>query len=245
MDDFTKHDKTPSQQPSWDADTSANSAPRPRGPGLKRSLTSVDQVLNKLVGKLGLDRRLKEHAFLSLWPTVVNSQLAAKSRPLFIDSQSIIVIAVKEAAVAQELSLMKTELLNKLRPLGQGLNIPVKGIRFDLKHFHTKEFSPESITPRQTTTIATDDDLAQVALSGSQLAEISELRRSLEEANAAPDKVHKMLAIYERELRLKRWRETQNFARCPQCAEPAEAFYGRSNLCRDCYFESMSTARDI
>ncbi len=80
-------------------------------------MTSVNQVLNKVVGKLGLDRRLKEHALMSLWPSVAGEMFATCSRPLFLDHEGNIVIAVKDASVGQELSLLKVDLAKKMRAM--------------------------------------------------------------------------------------------------------------------------------
>ncbi len=102
------------------------------GFGKKRAMSSVNNVLSQLVSSLNLDRRLKEHTLLGLWPTVIGEPFASKSRPLFIDHEGSIVIAVSEAAVGQELSLMRSQLVKKMRIAGNGLGIEIRGIRFDL-----------------------------------------------------------------------------------------------------------------
>jgi len=102
----------------------------------RRSLASIDDVLSKLVSTMGLDRRLKEHALLNLWPIMIGPTFSEKSRPLFIDHEGNLVIAVKDASVAQELSLLKTEIIKKMRIAAHSMGLTINGMRFDLKHFY-------------------------------------------------------------------------------------------------------------
>jgi Dna[CI] antecedent, DciA len=100
----------------------------------KTSFVDIGKVLDKIVGQLGLDMRLREVALFELWPTLVSPKLAEKSRPLFVDNERNLVVAVKDAVVAQELGFIRTELTEKLRLAGNGLGVKVKGLRFDLRH---------------------------------------------------------------------------------------------------------------
>jgi len=104
----------------------------------KSAFTSISNVLSEIVGQLGLDRRLKEQTVLNLWPMIVGDAFATKTRPLFIDNQNILVIAVQDASTAQELSFFKREITNKLKQAGAGTGVTIAGLRFDLKHYHNK-----------------------------------------------------------------------------------------------------------
>ncbi len=201
------------------------------------------------MGKLELDRRLKEHAFMGLWPTVVSEPIAQKSRPLFIDAESNLLIAVKDASVGQELSLLKSEILQRLRPLARGLGVDVKGLRFDLKHFHQKDLNEVEAISRQadqTPPPPSKAELESIALHSDQLSEIAKLRSSLEE-NASADMhlCERIVSMYEQELRLKQWRQASGFPQCPGCGEASPSLHGADALCRDCYFTKMSTRSDI
>ncbi len=215
----------------------------------KPSFISVNTVLSSLVGKLELDRRLKEHAFMGLWPTVVSETVGQRSRPLFIDAEGNLVIAVKDAAVGQELSFLKSEILQRLRSLARGLGVDVKGLRFDLKHFHQKDMDALEAVSRkagQTPTPPNKAQLESIVLHGDQLNEIAKLRTSLED-NAAADGAlcERIVSMYEQELRLKQWRQASGFPQCPNCGEAAASLHGTDALCRDCYFAKMSTRGDI
>jgi hypothetical protein len=104
----------------------------------KSAFTSISNVLNEVMGRLGLDRRLREQTLLNLWPVIVGDAFASKTRPLFIDNQNILVIAVQDASTAQELSFFKREITNKFKQAGVGTGVNIAGLRFDLKHYHSK-----------------------------------------------------------------------------------------------------------
>ncbi|HEY9775003.1 MAG TPA: DUF721 domain-containing protein [Planktothrix sp.] len=213
----------------------------------RQTFTSVNQVLSRLVNKLGLDQRLKEHALLDLWATVAGNPMAQRSRPLFLDSQGNLVIAVKDAPTGQELSLMKVDLLQKLRPFARAIGITVNGIRFDLKHFHgIRPVDAPPAPPKIAVAQPTDDELAQISLTCEDLEQLSELRARLEsDAATTVDICNRIIFVYEREQRLKHWRRASGFPLCFKCGEPGESFHGRENVCKDCYFESMSHKSDI
>lgn len=162
----------------------------PNGPAMKRlkrgkrALDSIDSVLTKLVGSLGLDKRLKEHALLSLWPLMIGEVFADKSRPLFLDYEGNLVIAVKDASVAQELSLLKPAIISKMRMAAQSMGLKVNGMRFDLKHYYggtpavnegerfQAHKQPRKIEP-------SPEELAEITLSQSDLEELAALKMEL------------------------------------------------------------------
>jgi len=231
------------------AATKRNLSSAQSGLGKKQSFISVNTVLSNLVGKLDLDRRLKEHALMSLWPSVINDALAQKSRPLFIDAECNLLIAVKDASAGQELSLLKSEILQRFRVLARGVGVEIKGLRFDLKHFHNKDLSASAIAVKSAASeprTATKEQLESIVLNVDQLREIAELRTSLEQnASADANLCQRIVSMYEQELRLKQWRQSSGFPPCPACREPAASVHGADALCRDCYFSKMSTQRDI
>ncbi len=156
----------------------------------RRSLSSIDSVLSKLVSTMGLDRRLKEHALLNLWPIMIGSLFSEKSRPLFIDHEGNLVIAVKDASVAQELSLLKPEIIKKMRIAAHSMGLTINGMRFDLKHFYggtpalsEGERFPLHKQPRQAE--PTPEELADVSLSESDLQELAALKAELPLDNAS------------------------------------------------------------
>lgn len=216
------------------------------GFGKKRAMSSVNSVLSKLVSSLNLDRRLKEHTLLGLWPTIVGEPFASKSRPLFIDHEGSIVVSVSEAAVGQELSLMRSQLVKRMRIAGNGLGIEIRGIRFDLKHFHKKEVIAanrevvEAARQRSQQNTPGPKELAAVTLTEEEEAEILALKTRLTAADGDHEKVHdRIVALYEKELRARKWMEANVTTHCQTCKSPSPMLYGAHGLCSMCFFESQ------
>ena len=216
------------------------------GFGKKHAMSSVNKVLNQLVSSLNLDRRLKEHTLLGLWPTIVGEPFASKSRPLFIDHEGSIVISVSEAAVGQELSLMRTQLVKRMRVAGNGLGIDVRGIRFDLKHFHKKEEiaanreAVEATRQKCLQNTPGPKELASVTLTPEEEADIKALKTRLTAADGDHEKVHdRIVALYEKELRARKWMEANVSTHCQACKSPSPMLYGSQGLCSMCFFESQ------
>lgn len=214
--------------------------------GKKRSMSSVNKVLNKVVSSLNLDKRLKEHTLMSLWPTMIGETFATKSRPLFIDHEGNMVIAVSEAAVGQELSLMRTQLVKRLRIAGNGLGIEIRGMRFDMKHFHRKEepiTEKESAGARRQKLIENSpgpEDLRAVTLTEEEWADIQALKTRLTAADGENPQIHdRIVCLYEKELRARRWMEANVSTRCQTCNQPSAMLYGSQGLCSMCFFATQ------
>ncbi len=216
------------------------------GFGKRRTMSSVNKVLNQLVSSLNLDRRLKEHTLLGLWPTIVGEPFAMKSRPLFIDHEGNIVISVSEAAVGQELSLMRSQLVKKMRIAGNGLGVEIRGIRFDMKHFYKKEEivenrkAVEATNQQRLANTPGPEELASIMLTPEEEADIKALKTRLTAADGDHEKVHdRIVALYEKELRARKWMEANVSTQCQTCKQPTPMLYGSQGLCSMCFFESQ------
>ena len=216
------------------------------GFGKRRTMSSVNKVLNQLVSSLNLDRRLKEHTLLGLWPTIVGEPFAMKSRPLFIDHEGNIVISVSEAAVGQELSLMRSQLVKKMRIAGNGLGVEIRGIRFDMKHFYKKEEivenrkAVEATNQQRLANTPGPEELASIMLTAEEEADIKALKTRLTAADGDHEKVHdRIVALYEKELRARKWMEANVSTQCQTCKQPTPMLYGSQGLCSMCFFESQ------
>lgn len=216
------------------------------GFGKRRTMSSVNKVLNQLVSSLNLDRRLKEHTLLGLWPTIVGEPFATKSRPLFIDHEGSIVISVSEAAVGQELSLMRSQLVKKMRIAGNGLGVEIRGIRFDMKHFYKKEEivenrkAVEATNQQRLANTPGPEELASIILTPEEEADIQALKTRLTAADGDHEKVHdRIVALYEKELRARKWMDANVSTHCQTCKQPTPMLYGSQGLCSMCFFESQ------
>jgi hypothetical protein len=216
------------------------------------SLASMSTVLSQVLGKYGLEQRMKEHAFMDLWQDIVDEPFKKVSRPLFIDYEGNLVISVQDAIVAQELSFHRGQLMKKLAPFARGVGLRINGIRFDLKHFKEAEDSEMfTLSRRQAearlSVTATEAELAQVELPDHDLNELAKLKAKLDlgalDGDHDPATTDRIVRMYERELRRKAWRETKGFDACSQCGYVDSRMYGVTNLCRMCHVVDLITYR--
>lgn len=213
-------------------------------------LASINTVLNKVVSGLGLEKRLRENALISLWPQVAGETLAPKSRPLFIDIERNLVVAAASGSVAQELSLMKPQLMRHLNKLAASLNVEVKGIRLDLKHFHRDPFDDVVEPPRVPPAQPEPEELEKLDLSVDDVASLSQLAESLAKPESGvadnPELKSRILRLYEREMRIRIWRRHQNYPLCQHCGDPAPRLHtlkgsvDNRRVCPACLYTSYA-----
>jgi hypothetical protein len=208
----------------------------------------MGNLVNKLVLDMGLDKRLKEHALMTLWPAIVGDVLAAKSRCLFIDYEGKLVVSVKDASVGQELSLQKRELMKKVGAAAHGLQLKIEGMRFDLKHFFKNDSSEfESVNP---TWLAlpkpSPADLEAVILSKEELEQIADFQRAMYQGEAERGSKFskeinlnsRVARLFEHELRLRKWQKQNGYPECAQCGQPVPQLHTERLLCPQCFFVS-------
>jgi hypothetical protein len=186
---------------------------------------------------------------MGLWPAVVGDSLARQSRPLFIDYENNLVVSVKDAALGQELSLRKREIVRHLKQIGAGLGIAVSGLRFDLKHFHksVSENEDSNSVPIGRLVEPSAEELAAITLTTEELGELATLAQELGNSQAASNSTlgaeinlsNRIAHICELEIRLRKWRTAHGFPKCNQCLEPSSMLYGRQRLCGDCFYRTL------
>ena len=191
----------------------------------KQRLSPLNEVLTRVTSSLGLDKRLREHTFMSLWPTFVSPALSERSRPLFIDHERKLIVSVADSATAQELSMSKGKVVAKVAAAARSLNIEVQGIRLDLKHFHSRTTMP-ALPPEKHMPQPTSADLEAVVLNQVELEQINRLQSDLR-AKEGLDmaRVGKIAAAFEHQLRLRRWLLAAGYPVCPRCGNPAQRLH--------------------
>lgn len=240
--------ETKSQAKSEQSKDSSKSQPnfrRKRG-----SFATMSNLMNKLVVKLGLDQRLKEHALMDLWPTIVGEPFSQKSRCIFIDSERKLVVSVQDASVGQELSLLRRDLVRKMQSAANGLGVKIDGIRFDMKHFYQGQSAQADFAAQLLPSLPkpSAEDLQSVTLTVEELDEIRNLRlgtdatgqprgRELREKLRINERVS---TIFEHELRLRKWRLANGYPVCLECAEPAAQLHGSQRFCSHCFYKAIS-----
>ena len=95
-----------------------------------RKFTKLGDLLPSVLKRFGLERRFKEQQVLTLWPTVVGDELAARTKATKID-RGVLFVHVDHGAWLQELHFIEKDLIAKLRELVPGVTI--KKIRFSAR----------------------------------------------------------------------------------------------------------------
>lgn len=201
----------------------------------KPQLSAVDKVLPEVLSRLGLDRRLKEHSLMQMWLSIAPGPIAERSRPLYLDSQHNLVVTVSDAAVAQEISLMKNQLIPHLSRVAKTLALPFAGIRIDLKHYHQPKVLEEA-PPDEPLPLPSEKDLYELHLTKYDNGLIQDLSNKLQEENSPPEIAAKVLKTFEHQLRLSQWRKLNGYPICRSCNNPAFRLHekGGNKLCFNC-----------
>lgn len=90
----------------------------------------MGDLLPSILNRLGLEQRFKEQKVLTLWPSIVGDELAARTRAIRVD-RGVLHVQVDHGAWMQELHFMEKELLRKLRAHAPGVKL--KKIQFSSK----------------------------------------------------------------------------------------------------------------
>lgn len=214
-------------------------ANKPRTNFRRSQMTGVSNLLPKVVRALGIDRRLKEHTLMNLWPHIVPEPFASRARPLFIDADGNLVVAVQDAAIGQEFGFRRGEILKLVGAAARGVGLNLNGLRFDMKRFFEGKLEREAEMRERAAVLPapTAADLAAIQLSEDDLADF----RFLGEGDIEDDALKgRMRALYEKELRLKRWREANGYPRCGRCGDVAPRLHGTDLICAYCFASGMS-----
>lgn len=184
----------------------------------KYGMIGLDTVLHQVVDKLGLDRRLKEHALCSLWPNIVGSALAGRSHASLIDSAANLIVTAQDASVAQELSMLKPKILSKVLEMARSLGLEIKGVRIDLRNYRAVQ--QPSLQEEEDLAEPSAEELLQVELLPEDEYKLAEMKKefALELAEGTRAAYHdNLLKIYEKQLKLERWRIQHGYPQCSAC----------------------------
>ena len=107
---------------------------------LYTDFTGMDKLVANLLAKDKiLQRAMKRSNLYTFWSKVVGKPFDEKSKPHGMIGAHTMVIACESAAVVQELTLRKKQILKKYAPYVKPLRIELKDIVFDVKKWKTAE----------------------------------------------------------------------------------------------------------
>lgn len=79
------------------------------------NLTAVDAILSKVLARHGLERKVQQYRFVRHWESIVGKNIAGISKPEAIHGRTL-VVRVVSSVWAQELSFLKNDILQRLKP---------------------------------------------------------------------------------------------------------------------------------
>jgi len=91
---------------------------------------SIQDILNSAFKGLGLEEKIRKYTLWNHWPEIVGPKIAEKTSPLRVQGNTL-VIGVESHAWMNELTLMKSMLLEKIHQSQK--DCPIKNLRFELK----------------------------------------------------------------------------------------------------------------
>ena len=93
----------------------------------------IDEVISKMLKDKEFKKAITKSNLFKFWKKAVGEKFKNNSKPYSMTTNSVMVIACKNSAVAQELMLRKTKILKELEPYLKSLKMNVKDLRFDVK----------------------------------------------------------------------------------------------------------------
>lgn len=104
--------------------------------GKKSIYTNFEDTESIIAGMLSskeLKRAVTRNNLYKFWGKIVGKKFSEKSKPYSMVGGGVMIIACANSAVAQELMLQKTQILEKFKPYLKSLHMSVKDIKFDPK----------------------------------------------------------------------------------------------------------------
>ncbi len=100
---------------------------------------NIDEIISKMMENAAIKKAITRTNLYKFWKQVAGEKFAQNSKPYSMTKGSVMIIACKTPAVAQELLLRKNQLLIRFQPYVESLNMKLKDLRFDPKKWHEEE----------------------------------------------------------------------------------------------------------
>lgn len=99
----------------------------------------IDTVIADLMQNKDIKKAVTRSNLYKFWKKVVGEKFADRSKPFSMIGAGVMVVACENAVVAQELTLMKLQIITKFAPYLKSLKINLKDLKFDSKKWVTTE----------------------------------------------------------------------------------------------------------
>ncbi len=102
---------------------------------LYTNFEGIDETISKMLDNKDFKKAITKSNLFKFWKKVVGEKFSQNSKPYSMTTNSVMVIACKNSAAAQELTLRKTKILKEFEPYLKSLKMTVKDLRFDVKRW--------------------------------------------------------------------------------------------------------------
>lgn len=100
---------------------------------LYSNFENTGEILETMLEESEIKRTVKRATLYSFWNKIVPSKFKDKSKPYGMIGKNVMSIACENHIIAQELTLIKSDLIEKFKPYSKSLKISVKDLKFDPK----------------------------------------------------------------------------------------------------------------
>lgn len=204
-----------------------------------KKLMSLESLMPSLAKRLGIDARLKEMMIMNYWQEIARGEMGKDSKPYSITTTRkglTLNIAVKSAMVAQELTMIKMVLLDKINSLASQVGLTIDDIVFssrywgEVSHKESEEIHDKKIQDKPV--FIDNEKLKDITLSDDKKQEIE---AALDRLNIDSDVKLRIKKEMERELKLIIYKQQRGFPVCQGCGVFLNRF--SDQYCPACKFQ--------
>ena len=100
---------------------------------LYSNFETTSEILESMLENSEIKRSIRKATLYSFWDKIVPEKFRDKSRPYSMIGKNVMSIACENHIIAQELTLIKGDLIEKFKPYSKALKIKVTDFKFDPK----------------------------------------------------------------------------------------------------------------
>lgn len=183
----------------------------------KGKLKSLESLLPSVAKHMGIESRMKEMIIMNYWSEIAKGDIGKESKPYSIVRTKkglVLNIGTKSAMVAQELSMVKMVLLDKINILALQVGLKITDISISTKFWEFVHDETQNDLDKKESLLINDAEVDLIALSPGQIKEINEIVDNL---NISDEDKKRLKNIQKRDLKLKKYREIKGFPSCKIC----------------------------
>ncbi len=91
-------------------------------------MKKINSIVDRVLFRLGLLEAVRRQMAVEVWPKVAGKRIAARTKPLRI-KDGVLIVSVPEAALRNELTLRRMQLVKKYHQLGYECVRNIKFVR--------------------------------------------------------------------------------------------------------------------